>query len=60
MRRYSLLSGLIFGLVALLQAVRVIAGWAVQIGHISVPVWFSWVTLNDSGSFSILAFRSRT
>jgi hypothetical protein len=38
---YPLMSGVIFGLVALLQAVRAVAGWAVQIGPINVPIWFS-------------------
>jgi hypothetical protein len=57
---YTLLSGVIFGLVALLQAARAIAGWAVQIGPISVPVWFSWVAVIVAGSLSIWAFRSRT
>jgi hypothetical protein len=57
---YPLLSGVIFGLVALLQAVRAIAGWAVQIGPFSVPVWFSWLVAIVAGSLAAWAFRSRT
>jgi hypothetical protein len=56
---YPLLSGVIFGLVALLQAARAIADWAVQIGPFSVPVWLSWVVAIVAGSLAIWAFRTR-
>jgi hypothetical protein len=56
---YPLVSGVIFGLVALLQALRAIADWSVQIGPINVPVWFSWVAAVVAGSLAIWAFRSR-
>jgi hypothetical protein len=56
---YTLLSGVVFGIVALLQLVRAIAGWAVQIGPWSVPVAFSWIVVVVAGGLSIWAFRSR-
>ena len=56
---YNLLSGVVFGLVAMLQAVRAIAGWAVQIGAFQVPLWFSWVVVIVAGSLATWAFRSR-
>jgi len=56
---YNLLSGIVFALVALLQAARAIAGWAVQIGPIQVPLWFSWVIVIIAGSLAMWAFRSR-
>ncbi len=55
---YLLVSGVIFGLVALLQAVRAIAAWPVQIGPLDVPLWFSWVAAIVAGSLSVWAFRS--
>jgi hypothetical protein len=58
-RTYPLVSGAIFGLVALLQAVRAIAGWSVQIGPINVPLLFSWIAAIVAGSLSVWAFRSR-
>ncbi len=57
--KYNSVSGVIFGLVALLQAVRAIAGWAVQIGSFQVPVWFSWIVVIVAGSLAVWAFRSR-
>lgn len=57
--RYTLVSGAIFGIVAVIQAVRAINEWPVQIGPIAVPVGFSWVALVVAGGLCIWAFRSR-
>jgi len=40
---YSLLAGLIFGLVAILQAVRAAKGLPVTVGRTSIPIWASWI-----------------
>jgi hypothetical protein len=56
---YTLVSGVIFGAVALLQLTRALAGWAVQIGPWNVPVWLSWVLAAVAGSLSAWGFRSR-
>jgi hypothetical protein len=56
---YASVSGAIFGLVALLQAVRAIAGWTVQIGPLTVPVWFSGVAALVAGGLAVWAFRLR-
>jgi len=57
---YPLVSGIVFGLVAILQALRVLAGWTVQIGPLSVPAIFSCVAAIVAGGLSIWAFKSRT
>lgn len=41
--RYSAVSGIVFGIVALLQLLRAINDWPVQIADFSVPVWVSWL-----------------
>ena len=56
---YTLVSGLIFGIVAVLQAVRAVSQWTVQVGPISVPVWFSWVAVVVAGGLCVWAFTSR-
>jgi hypothetical protein len=56
---YATVSGIVFGLVAVLQAVRAFNQWPVQIGPISVPVWFSWLALIVAGSLCVWAFRSQ-
>jgi hypothetical protein len=57
--RYTLVSGVIFGIVAVLQAVRALNQWAVQVGPIAVPVWFSWVAVVIAGGLCVWAFASR-
>lgn len=56
---YTLVSGIIFGIVAILQAVRALNQWAVQVGPISVPVWFSWVAVCVAGGLCLWAFMAR-
>ncbi len=56
---YPLVSGAVFGLVAILQAIRAFSAWPVQIGPFSVPVLFSWVATIVAGGLAVWAFRSR-
>jgi hypothetical protein len=56
--RYALVSGVIFGVVAVFQAIRAFNQWAVQVGPFAVPVWFSWIALVVAGSLCVWAFRS--
>ena len=56
--RYALVSGVVFGVVALVQALRLFNRWPVQVGPFAVPVWFSWLALLLAGGLRIWAFRS--
>jgi hypothetical protein len=56
---YPLVSGALFGVVAILQALRAVAEWPVQIGPLTVPVLFSWVAAIVAATLSVWAFRSR-
>ena len=56
---YPIVSGAIFGLVAIIQAIRAFAGWVVHIGPFDVPVWFSWAAAIVAGCLSTWAFRPR-
>ena len=57
---YNLVSGIVFGGVAALQAVRAVARIPVQIGSSSVPVLASWVAAIVAGGLCAWAFRSMT
>jgi len=59
MRRYELVSGIIFTVVALVQLTRIVLGWPVQIDLFTVPIWFSGVAFLVSGGLAIWAFRLR-
>ena len=58
-RNYVVVSGAIFGLVALLQVCRALLQLPVRIDGFDVPVWGSWFAAAVTGGLSIWAFRSR-
>lgn len=58
MRRYELVSGAFFSLLALVQLTRVVFGWRVQVAGVAVPVWASVLACVVAGSFAVWAFRS--
>jgi len=58
MRRYELVSGAFFSLLALVQLTRVVLGWSVQVATVAVPIWASVLACLVAGSFAVWAFRS--
>ena len=57
MRAYLLVSGVIFGAVALLHILRLSLNWSVDLAGWAVPFWFSWIGLIVAGALCIWAFR---
>jgi hypothetical protein len=57
MRRYELISGIIFTIMAVVQLLRTVLGWPVQVDLFTVPVWLSGVAFLITGSMAIWAFR---
>jgi hypothetical protein len=53
---YVAVSALIFALVAAAHVARLLNGWAVQIGPLSVPMSVSWVGLVVSALMAIWGF----
>jgi len=60
MKTYNVVSGAIFGFIALAQATRAAMQLPVQIGEFAIPVWASWVAALVAGSLCVWAFRSRS
>ncbi len=56
---YTLVSGIIFGIVAVLQVLRALNQWPVQVGPYAIPVWCSWLAGVVAGGLCIWAFTSR-
>lgn len=56
-RTYSLVTGIIFSLVAFLHVLRLLRGWNVVIGDLSVPVWTSWIGLAIAGYLAYEGFK---
>lgn len=58
-KNYALVSGIVFGVVAIAQASRALMQLPIQAGNVEVPVWASWVAAAVAGSLCVWAFRSR-
>jgi len=57
--KYVLVSGTVFGLIALGQLIRVLNQVQVHVGAVEVPVWASWVAAAAAGAMCAWAFKSR-
>jgi len=60
MRRYVLVSGVFFTLLATVQLVRFLFSWPVVVDGLSIPTWLSLVAAMIVGSFAIWAFRVKS
>lgn len=58
MRRYELVSGILFTIIALAQLTRTVLGWPVQVDGFSVPVWASGIAFLVTAFLALWAFRS--
>jgi hypothetical protein len=56
--KYAVVSGALFGVLAVLQAVRALYQWPVNVGSVDIPVWASWVAMVVAGGLCVWAFRS--
>lgn len=56
---YIIVSGMFFGLIAILQAVRAFNQWPIQVASLQIPVWFSWAAAVMAATLCLWAFRSR-
>ncbi len=57
MRTYIQLTGAVFGLVALVHAVRLILDWPAQVAGWTIPAWISLVAIFAAGALCAWAFR---
>jgi hypothetical protein len=58
MHRYERVSGLFFGLLAIVQLVRLLFRWPVQVASVSVPLWVSALAVVITGALALWAFRT--
>ncbi len=56
-RVYMIISGCIFGIVAVLHLVRVVNGWALEIGPWSTPMWISCIGIVVPAVLCVSAVR---
>ncbi|HEU4663058.1 MAG TPA: hypothetical protein VFS55_03390 [Dokdonella sp.] len=57
-RSYVVVSASVFGLVALVHAVRLFQGWPAQLGPFTIPPAASWLAAAVTASLSVAGFAS--
>jgi hypothetical protein len=56
-RTFSLIAGVVFGLIALGHVLRIVFGWSFTIQDFSVPMWASWIAVVIVGYLAYEGFR---
>jgi hypothetical protein len=56
-KTFAFVTAMLFSLIALLHAVRLVRGWPVTIGDLGVPVWASWIGLVIAAYLAYEGFR---
>ena len=56
-KKFLVMVGAIFALVALLHLLRIYMGWTVVIGDWTMPMWLSWIGLVVAGGLSYFGLR---
>lgn len=56
-RSYDVASAVIFTLVCILQVLRALNQWPVQVGDWQIPLWASWLAAVLAGSLAAWGFR---
>jgi hypothetical protein len=56
-RRYCIISGVLFSLVALAHLLRIVYGMSIQVDDYVVPMFASWIGLALPAGLAVWAFR---
>jgi hypothetical protein len=57
--KYVVVSGALFGVVAVMHILRALNQWPVQIAGIEMPMWASWIGAVVAAGLCAWAFQSR-
>jgi uncharacterized membrane protein YhaH (DUF805 family) len=56
---YLTVTATLFLIVAVVHLLRIILGWHVEIGGLSIPLWVSWLAVLAAGALAYLGFTKR-
>jgi hypothetical protein len=59
-KNYAMVSALVFAVVAIVQVLRLVNQWTVQVGPYTVPLGFSWIAVIVAATLSFWGFRNAT
>ena len=57
MKPFTVISIVVFSLVAILQLTRLVLGWDVSVNGVAIPVWMSGVAFIVSGGLALMLWR---
>ena len=55
-KTYMTVTATLFFVVAIMHLLRIIFGWQVEIGGLSIPFWVSWLGVLVAGALAYLGF----
>jgi hypothetical protein len=58
-KTYVTFTATLFLVVALMHLLRIIFGWQVEIGSLSIPFWVSWLGVLVAGALAYFGFTQR-
>jgi hypothetical protein len=58
-KTYMTVTAVLFLVVAVAHLLRIILGWHVEIGGLSIPFWVSWLAVLVAGALAYLGFTKR-
>ena len=58
-KTYMTVSATLFLIVAIMHLLRIIFGWSVEIGGLSIPFWVSWLGVLVAGALAYFGFTQR-
>ena len=56
-KKYCLVSGAIFSLVALAHLLRIVNGMSIRVNDYAVPMWVSWIGLIVTAGLAFWSFQ---
>jgi hypothetical protein len=57
MKPFTLMSIIVFSLIAILQLTRLVLGWEVQVDGVTIPVWVSAIAFVVSAGLAVMLWR---
>jgi hypothetical protein len=57
MKTFTLLSIIVFSLMAIVQLARLILGWEVTVNGVSIPAWVSAIAFVVTGGLAVMLWR---
>jgi hypothetical protein len=58
-KTYMTVTATLFLVMAIVHLLRIILGWHVEIGGLSIPFWVSWLAVFVAGALSYFGFAQK-